>query len=81
MFIARFHPTFKGARSADDDVRGTIALSLCRSLRWHYPDSGSKGVISAAANAAAPLGEQRIDPLPSFDKGMWQAVQNWQKMM
>ena len=32
------------------------ALLLCRSLRWHYPDSGSTGLISAA-NSAAPHGE------------------------
>ncbi|VFU10710.1 protein of unknown function [Methylocella tundrae] len=26
----------------------------CRSLRWHYPDSGSMGVISAAVSSSTP---------------------------
>jgi len=27
---------------------------LCRSLRWHYPDSGSTGLISAAVTGSTP---------------------------
>jgi hypothetical protein len=26
----------------------------CRSLRWHYPDSGSTGLISAAVSSSTP---------------------------
>src|SRR6185437_2000738 len=62
------------ARSADDDVMKLALRSFCRSLRWHYPDSGSQGLISAAENPAAPLGRERIVPPQPFDKSRTERV-------
>jgi hypothetical protein len=57
MFIGRLRVVRASAREQIRNADGLrLRYSYCLSLRWHYPDSGSKGLISAAELSAAPQG-------------------------
>jgi hypothetical protein len=46
-----------------------MSIEACRSLRWHYPVSGSMGVFSAA-NQAAPQGKLQDSLEPDIRQGL-----------